>query len=159
MPSITTWRVRAARRADRSFILGLVPRLADSFPLPKWRNPEQIIRAENAALEAALNAIPAGAALLVAESSAGVPGGFIYLEEHIDYFRQVPHAHVSIIAVAAEAEGQGLGRLLMEAAENWAREQGLDMLTLNVFDGNGRARAVYERLGFAPETHKYVKTW
>jgi RimJ/RimL family protein N-acetyltransferase len=42
-------------------------------------------------------------------------------------------------------------------AESWAREQGMAMLTLNVFDGNARARRVYERNGFAPETLRYVK--
>jgi RimJ/RimL family protein N-acetyltransferase len=31
------------------------------------------------------------------------------------------------------------------------------MLTLNVFAGNARARGVYERLGYAPETLRYVK--
>jgi RimJ/RimL family protein N-acetyltransferase len=33
----------------------------------------------------------------------------------------------------------------------------MSMLTLNVFDGNVRARRVYERGGFAPETLRYVK--
>jgi len=32
------------------------------------------------------------------------------------------------------------------------------MLTLNVFAANARARAVYERLGFAGETLRYAKT-
>jgi GNAT superfamily N-acetyltransferase len=65
---------------------------------------------------------------------------------------------VAVLAVAAEAEGQGVGRALLEAAEGWTREQGLSMLTLNVFEGNTRARTVYERLGYAPETLRYVKT-
>jgi RimJ/RimL family protein N-acetyltransferase len=30
-------------------------------------------------------------------------------------------------------------------------------LTLNVFEGNARARRVYERAGFAVETVRYVK--
>jgi GNAT superfamily N-acetyltransferase len=80
------------------------------------------------------------------------------VEQHLDYFRQAPHAHVSVLAVAAEAESQGVGRLLLEAAEGWTRERGLAMLTLNVFVGNSRARAVYEHLGFAQETLRYVKT-
>jgi GNAT superfamily N-acetyltransferase len=153
------WRVRPARPADRAFVLGLVPRLVDGFELPLWRTPEEVIQAETATLAAALEAIPAGAELLVAESPTGVPGGFIYLEQHLDYFRGLPHAHVSVLAVAVEAEGQGVGRLLLEAADRWTRQRGLAMLTLNVFAGNSRARSVYERLGFAPETLKYVKTW
>jgi GNAT superfamily N-acetyltransferase/uncharacterized glyoxalase superfamily protein PhnB len=155
----TTWRVRPARQTDSGFILGLVPRLADGFPLPLWRTPEEVVEAESATLGAALKATAASGEVLVAESSAGTTGGFVYLEQHLDYFRKEPHAHVSVLAVAVEAEGQGVGRLLLEAAEGWARDQGLGMLTLNVFVGNDRARAVYERIGFAPETVRYVKLW
>jgi GNAT superfamily N-acetyltransferase len=159
MPSTITWHVRLGRPDDRAFIIRLVPRLADGFPLPPWRTQEEIVRAESATLEAALErGSNASARLLIAETSAGEPGGFVYLEQHIDYFRQMPHAHVAVLAVSGEAEGQGVGRALLEAAERWTREQGLDMLTLNVFAGNTRARSVYERLGYAPETLRYVKT-
>lgn len=116
------------------------------------------MRAESATLEAALERGSNEDPLLIAETSAGEPGGFVYMEQPIDYFRQTPQAHVGVLAVAAEAEGQGVGRALLEAAERWAREQGLGMLTLNVFAGNTRARKVYERLGYAPETLRYVKT-
>jgi GNAT superfamily N-acetyltransferase len=101
--------------------------------------------------------MPRGATLLVAESAEGTPVGLVYLEQQLDYYRR-PHGHVSVLAVAAEAEGKGVGRLLLEAAEHWAREQALGMLTLNVFVGNGRARGVYERLGYVPETVRYAKT-
>lgn len=158
MTSTLGWRVRSASPADRAFILRTIPRLADAFPLPPWRTPKEVVEAEAAALEAALESLPKGAGLFLAESTSGEPGGFVYLEQHIDYFRRTPHAHVAVLAVAGEAEGQGVGRVLLEAAETWAREQGLPMLTLNVFAGNARARAVYERLGYAPETLRYVKT-
>lgn len=104
IPSTIAWRVRSARSEDRTFILRLVPRLADGFPLPPWRTQEEVVRAEAATLEAALEGGPNGARLLVAESSAGQPGGFVYLEQHIDYFRQAPYAHVAVLAVAAEVE-------------------------------------------------------
>jgi RimJ/RimL family protein N-acetyltransferase len=50
-----------------------------------------------------------------------------------------------------------VGRVLMDAAEAWAREHKLEMLSLNVFAANERARRVYERLGYTPETLRYVK--
>ena len=46
---------------------------------------------------------------------------------------------------------------LMRAAEAWARAHGYRRLTLNVFEANHAARAVYEHLGYAPETLRYVK--
>ena len=45
----------------------------------------------------------------------------------------------------------------MRAAEDWARANGYSRLTLNVFEGNARARAVYEKFGYQVETIRYVK--
>ena len=45
----------------------------------------------------------------------------------------------------------------MIAAEAWSRERDHSLLTLNVFVQNARARALYERQGFASETIRYVK--
>jgi GNAT superfamily N-acetyltransferase len=156
MPSTSSWRVRPARPDDRDFVIGLAPRLTDGFPLPPWRTPEEVARTEAATLDLALTVLPHGNALLIAESADGKPAGLVYLERLFDYYRR-PHGHVGILAVAAETEGQGVGRVLLEAAEDWAREQKLHMLSLNVFAGNERARRVYERLGYMPETLRYVK--
>jgi GNAT superfamily N-acetyltransferase len=156
MQSATAWRVRPARAADRDAVLALAPRLVDGFPLPGWRTREEVVRTEAATLASALDAMPPGAALLLAESPKGDALGLVYLEQQLDYYRKA-HGHVSVLAVAAEAEGKGVGRLLLEAAERWARDQGLSMITLNVFAANGRARGVYERLGYAPETIRYAK--
>jgi GNAT superfamily N-acetyltransferase len=158
VPSTITWRVRQAQPADRAFVLGLVARLAEGFELPPWRTAEEVVRAEAATLGRALDAAEDRARILIAEMPTGERGGFVYLEGQVDYFRNAPHAHVAVLAVAAEAEGQGAGRALLAAAEGWAREHGINVLTLNVFEGNARARGVYERLGFAPETLRYVKT-
>lgn len=151
------WHIRPARAEDREFILSLTPRLAEGFPLPPWRTSEEVVRAELGALSAVLDQPMEGSSILVAERSDGALGGFVYVQRQVDYFRQQPHAHVSILTVDAEMEGQGAGRALLEAAEGWARTRGMDTITLNVFAGNQRARAVYERLGYAPETLRYVK--
>jgi ribosomal protein S18 acetylase RimI-like enzyme len=152
-----SWHIRPARAQDREFILSLTPRLAEGFPLPPWRTPEEVVRAEAGALASALDQPMEGSPLLLAERSDGELGGFVYVQRQVDYFRQQPHAHVSILTVGAEVEGQGAGRALLEAAEGWARMQGMDTITLHVFAGNQRARALYERLGYAPETLRYVK--
>ena len=160
VPPAAEWRIRPARPSDRAFILGLLPRLAEGFELPSWRTRAEVVRAEAATMERALSELhedPDRAPLLLAESPAGVPGGFVFLERHVDYFRGAPHAHIAVLAVAEEVQGLGAGRALLTAAETWAREQGMALLTLNVFDGNARARRVYQRNGFAPETLRYVK--
>lgn len=54
------------------------------------------------------------------------------------------------VFVAEAARGQGVGTALLAAAEDLARTRGFREIRLDVIDSNGRARALYERLGFAP---------
>jgi ribosomal protein S18 acetylase RimI-like enzyme len=139
-------------------MLELCPRLAEGFPLPSWRRAAEVARAEQEALETFFDASPGdAAAALIAEDSTGAALGFVYLVVLTDYFRQEPHAHVSILAVDGSAEGRGVGAALLEAADAWARGRGYAAITLNVFDANTRARGLYERMGYAPETLRYFK--
>jgi GNAT superfamily N-acetyltransferase len=46
----------------------------------------------------------------------------------------------------------------MDAIEEWARRRGYRWVTLNVFDRNARARALYDGLGYDVETVHYRKT-
>ena len=62
-----------------------------------------------------------------------------------------------MIAVTEAAQGTGAGAALLAAAEQWARGRGYTTLTLNVFAGNERARAFYEKHGFDVETVRYTK--
>jgi GNAT superfamily N-acetyltransferase len=152
----TEWRVRPARPSDRAFLLGITPRLAQGFELPPWRTASEVVQAESAALENALRPGTEQAVLLVAEDPEGEPGGYVYVDVETDYFGRT-HAHIEILAVSSASEGRGAGRTLVEAAEGWARSEGIDLITLNVFADNRRARTLYERLGYAPETLHYVK--
>jgi GNAT superfamily N-acetyltransferase len=147
--------VRHAVPEDRAFLLSAVRRLAGFGP-PPWRAPEEIVAGEERTLRAFFESPPAGSALLIADAGQGGLG-FAYLERHQDYFTQAEHGHVGMLVVTEEAEGQGVGGTLMRAAEGWAREHGFAKLTLTVFQGNHAARAVYEHLGYAAETLRYVK--
>jgi GNAT superfamily N-acetyltransferase len=149
-------RIRAARNDDRLFLLSLLPRLAE-FSLPPWRTGDEIIAGEARTLSSALAQLSPDADLLVAVGPQEERLGFIYLETETDYFRGEPYTHIGILAVDRSGEGTGVGRALIEAAEERARRRGDLMVTLNVFDRNGHARAVYERLGYAPEIIRYVK--
>jgi ribosomal protein S18 acetylase RimI-like enzyme len=150
------WRVRPARPSDRAFILGVAPRLAQGFELPSWRTSREIVEAESATLEAMLGPGAGRAALLVAEDGEGDPGGYVHVTVETDYFGRT-FAHIGILAVRSEAEGRGAGRTLVEAAEAWARSEGFDLISLNVFANNARALALYQRLGYTPDTLHYVK--
>jgi GNAT superfamily N-acetyltransferase len=56
-------------------------------------------------------------------------------------------AEVQRVAVAASSRGRGIGRLLMKAVEQSARERGLTLLWLTTHDGSD-ACAFYECLGY-----------
>ena len=64
---------------------------------------------------------------------------------------------MAILAVASQAEGRGVGRALLEAAEEWGTTNGFTTLTLAVFADNRRAKAFYERQGWSPELETWYK--
>lgn len=147
--------IRPAHREDLEFVIATAQRLG-AFGPPAWRPASEVADGEVRTLRAFFERPADGATLLLAESE-GEPLGFVFLERHHDYFTQEEHGHVGIIAVAEAAEGRGVATLLMREAEAWARERAYRILTLNVFHGNHHAREVYEHLGYAPETVRYVK--
>jgi GNAT superfamily N-acetyltransferase len=148
--------LRPATEADRAFALDLVPRLR-AFGPSALRSDEDLDGAERRALEAAFDHLSEDAVLLVAEHPEHGPLGFAYAVTQTDYFTQERHGHLAIIAVAEAGEGRGVGKALMAAVEAWAAGRGYRLLSLNVFDGNVRARAVYEKNGFGVDTLRYVK--
>lgn len=56
------------------------------------------------------------------------------------------------IFVEPEARGRGVGTALLHAVERHAASMGLKSVRLDVIDTNSRARALYEREGFAPQS-------
>lgn len=148
--------VRLAHAGDRPFVMTAVERLS-AFGVPDGRTKEEIVEGEARTLRAFFDRPDAPETLLVADTG-GRSSGFVFLEEQQDYFTLETHGHIGILVVALEAEGRGVGAALMRAAEAWARARGHRTLTLNVFDGNRRARAMYEHFEFRPDTVKYMKT-
>jgi len=58
-------------------------------------------------------------------------------------------ATVDVLGVTRIWRGRGIGRRLMEAAHEWAREQGATRMYLNVWEANSDALAFYETLGYS----------
>ncbi|MBC9928039.1 MULTISPECIES: N-acetyltransferase [unclassified Leucobacter] len=54
------------------------------------------------------------------------------------------------ICVDANQRGAGIGTALLDAAERYARQEGLSSVRLSVIDRNPRAEALYQRRGFRP---------
>lgn len=156
--SASTLAVRAARADDEPWIVELVPRLHEFGP-PAWRTVEQMNAAERADLRNALASLAdETTTMLVAVRTADdQPLGFVYAGTQVDFFTGEHHAHIRDLAVAKEGEGQGVGRRLLAAAEEWARSRGHRFITLSVFPENRRAVQLYERTGYGIDVHRMLK--
>lgn len=142
--------------SDVNFIESLIPRFSE-FDLPAWRQRDEIDNTNLASLKKAMDTPEPGSAIFIAEDEAGKRAGFLHLQTQTDYFNGEKIAYISDLAVDSAFEGQGIGRTLLDKAEDWAREQNCSLLTLYVFSNNSRARKIYEKLGFNEEVTKYVK--
>lgn len=69
----------------------------------------------------------------------------------IGYFvamKGVDEVHLLNITVAPSLQGQGWGRVMLDALATWARGQGAQWLWLEVRQSNVRAQRLYERQGY-----------
>ena len=100
---------------------------------------------------------PPGDHFFVSEDPDRQRTGFLHLQVQRDFFSGKRACHVADLAVAPGHDGQGIGRALLAHAEVWARRNRCKLLTLSVFPGNIRARALYERTGFAADLLRMAK--
>jgi ribosomal protein S18 acetylase RimI-like enzyme len=67
------------------------------------------------------------------------------------------YAVVDTLAIRPAFHRKGVGRALMQQAEEWAASQGVEDIELNVFEFNQGAQAFYQRLGYATYNRKMNK--
>ena len=146
--------IRRATEGDAAVLAELSARLAEC-PLPSWHTRDDVAAADWRAMMQAIRVPqPDNDVLLLERDTAAV--GCLHVYAATDFFGR-RHAHLSVIAVSAAAEGQGVGHLLLDHAETWARSRGLGLLTLHVRPENARARRFYERHDFVQELVRYAK--
>ncbi|WP_194470860.1 GNAT family acetyltransferase [Bradyrhizobium sp. CCBAU 51753] len=66
---------------------------------------------------------------------------------------------VYYVAVAPDRQGQGFGRTMMAAAEDWLRQAGVPKLQLLVRRENAKAGAFYQSLGYEESTSVMLAKW
>ena len=147
--------IRPATPDDTGFILSLAPRFV-GFALPKGRRRRETLAGIRADIERALRDAAPSDHFFVAEED-GKRVGFLHLQVQRDFFSGARACHISDLAVATGQDGRGIGRTLLEHAERWAGANRCKLLTLSVFPGNDRARALYERADFTIELLRMTK--
>jgi ribosomal protein S18 acetylase RimI-like enzyme len=76
------------------------------------------------------------------------PSGLPVAVGGVDYAETSGAGTLWQLAVHTALQSCGIGTILIEAAEQRIRARGLDRAELGVEEGNPRARALYERLGY-----------
>jgi ribosomal protein S18 acetylase RimI-like enzyme len=147
--------IRPARHSDAEFVGACAPLLLE-YGSPAWEDPPALAPGFSEVLAGAVGSKEPRAQVLIAEDADGARLGFISLKIGQDVVGS-QRAHVADLAVAESARRMGVGRALMTAAEEWARREGLTMLSLDVWSTNERALSFYRSIGYVPESLCLIK--
>lgn len=79
------------------------------------------------------------------------PIGCLWLGESIDQRTGRKQAYVFLLYVDQAHRRKGLGGALMAHAQQWAKQQGYEQMSLQVFEDNLSALKLYEKLGYKPQ--------
>ena len=71
--------------------------------------------------------------------------------------RPAPLGRITALVVSKEAQGLGLGRMLVEAAEEWMRRKGCTLVEVTSNDRRAPAHAFYRHLGFERSSIRFFK--
>ena len=122
-----------------------VPEYADELVRARGLDRSTALRHAEESFPASLVAVAEGRQAMVRAAHEGVDVGWLWLGPPP---MGGPGLYVYDIEVDEEHRGEGLGRAIMLAAEEVARESGHDRLGLNVFGWNHRAESLYRSLGY-----------
>ncbi len=149
------YKIRDANLADGEAMLALMPRLAD-FDVPASRNPAHLYGDDARLLQQWLDG-QEECLVQVAVTDEDAVLGFTLVRLRPELLSHEPSAHLEAIAVDVSAEGKGVAKALLDAAERCALERGALTMTLHVFASNQRARDFYDRSGYDGELVRYIK--
>jgi GNAT superfamily N-acetyltransferase len=71
--------------------------------------------------------------------------------------RPAPLGRITALVVTREAQGHGIGKMLVEAAEAWMRKGGCQLVEVTSNDRRAEAHAFYRRLGYERSSIRFFK--
>jgi GNAT superfamily N-acetyltransferase len=136
-------KLREAKPSDASRLAELIHELGHEIS-------EKQVRKNLAALK------KAGETPLVATLDKSVVG-LIGVHRMVTVHRPAPVGRIPVLVVAREAQGLGLGRMLVDAAEQWCRKKGCQLVEVTSNDRRAEAHAFYRHLGFERTSIRFFK--
>jgi GNAT superfamily N-acetyltransferase len=137
--------IRPPTAADSSAIAALLDELG--YPARADAVPARLAR---------LGADP-HAIILLAERAGEVAGLItVHLRDTINH--EQPLAQITALVVAERARGEGVGRGLVLAGEQWARQRGAARVVVSTALQRADAHQFYERMGFVHTGRRYARS-
>ena len=72
--------------------------------------------------------------------------------------RPAPLGRITALVVSKEAQDHGIGRKLVEAAEEWMRKHGCQLVEVTSNDRRTAAHAFYRHMGYERSSIRFFKT-
>jgi len=89
--------------------------------------------------------------IFVAEDERHAFLGYVWVGEGGNMMTGLKHGYVYDVFVKKEFRGRGIGRTLLEKAQNYCREKGYSRILLMVSVNNANATELYNKMGFKTE--------
>ena len=103
-------------------------------------------------------AYPGPVVALVADAGDGSLLGIVTAHVFPTVHADAPAAWLTMLVVAPEARGRGVGRALVRAAEQWASTQGAAKIAVTSGAQRADAHRFYEGLGYAYTGRRFART-
>jgi len=83
--------------------------------------------------------------------------GLCGVHRMVTVHRPAPVGRITVLAVAKEARDRGIGRMLVDAAETWCRDQGCQLIEVTSNDRLASAHAFYRHMGYERSSIRFFK--
>jgi GNAT superfamily N-acetyltransferase len=83
--------------------------------------------------------------------------GMCGISRRIVIHRPAPLGRITALVVAKEAQGEGIGRMLVQAAEDWMRNKGCQLVEVTSNDRRADAHAFYRHMGYDRSSIRFFK--
>jgi GNAT superfamily N-acetyltransferase len=83
--------------------------------------------------------------------------GLIGRHRMVTIHRPAPVGRIPVLVVAKEAQGLGIGRMLVDAVEQWCRDKGCQLIEVTSNDRRAAAHAFYRHMGYERSSIRFFK--